>query len=220
MSVLVAVVTLDRVGRRITLYWGAIVMGISLIIAGVAARFVKALLFLRSAPCSQNLWHDCFQLVQSKPLCRTHIPNRPLLYSFLGFDPSHVMIRYSADVRLSESGRSDWGAVVAAFVFLYTATFGASWVTSLFNPSDSISQPVCLLSLVNRSLARAHRDHASVCTRQGWMCRSLLCFALLWAGFFFLANRSLIHSLLIRLVERGGLVDWKCGRDWDRTLSV
>lgn len=55
MSVLVAVVTLDRVGRRITLYWGAIVMGISLIIAGVAARFVKALLFLRSAPCSQNL---------------------------------------------------------------------------------------------------------------------------------------------------------------------
>lgn len=91
---------------------------------------------------------------------------------------------------------------------------------SSFNPSHPISQPVCLLSLVNRSLARAHRDHASVCTRQGWMCRSLLCFALLWAGFFFLANRSLIHSLLIRLVERGGLVDWKCGRDWDRTLSV
>lgn len=38
MSVIIAIVTLDRVGRRITLYWGAIVMGISLIIAGVGAR--------------------------------------------------------------------------------------------------------------------------------------------------------------------------------------
>ena len=39
-SVWVAVFTLDRVGRRITLYWGALVMGFSLIICGIAGRFV------------------------------------------------------------------------------------------------------------------------------------------------------------------------------------
>ncbi|KNZ55567.1 hypothetical protein VP01_264g9 [Puccinia sorghi] len=39
-SVIVAIVTLDRMGRRITLYWGAILMGLSLLICGIAARYV------------------------------------------------------------------------------------------------------------------------------------------------------------------------------------
>lgn len=39
LSVLVAVVTLDRIGRRVTLYWGAVIMGTSLILAGVAAKY-------------------------------------------------------------------------------------------------------------------------------------------------------------------------------------
>lgn len=74
MSVLVAVVTLDRVGRRVTLYWGAIVMGLALIIAGVGAR-------------------------------------------------------YSMDASLTSHIRQSWGAVVTTGVFVYTATFGASWLT-------------------------------------------------------------------------------------------
>ncbi|KNF00535.1 hypothetical protein PSTG_06227 [Puccinia striiformis f. sp. tritici PST-78] len=40
LSVTVAIVTLDRMGRRVTLYWGAIMMGISLLICGIAARYV------------------------------------------------------------------------------------------------------------------------------------------------------------------------------------
>ncbi|KAG0151084.1 hypothetical protein CROQUDRAFT_37230 [Cronartium quercuum f. sp. fusiforme G11] len=74
MSVLVAVVTLDRVGRKITLYWGAIVMGLALIIAGVGAK-------------------------------------------------------HSGDQALRQSVRESWGAVVTAGVFVYTATFGATWLT-------------------------------------------------------------------------------------------
>jgi hypothetical protein len=38
-SLIIAIVTLDRMGRRITLYWGAIVMGICLLICGIAARY-------------------------------------------------------------------------------------------------------------------------------------------------------------------------------------
>ncbi|KAI8452709.1 general substrate transporter [Phakopsora pachyrhizi] len=74
MSVLVAVVTLDRVGRRITLYWGAIVMGICLLVCGIAAR-------------------------------------------------------YATDAEISDETRQNWGAVVTTFIFLYTATFGATWLT-------------------------------------------------------------------------------------------
>ena len=71
-SVLVAVFTLDRVGRRITLYWGAIVMGAALIIAGVAARYVYA---------------------------------------------------------TTGAQQERYGAVVTTFVFVYTSTFGATWLT-------------------------------------------------------------------------------------------
>ncbi|KAI7959794.1 hypothetical protein MJO29_004862 [Puccinia striiformis f. sp. tritici] len=74
LSVIVAIVTLDRIGRRVTLYWGAIVMGISLLICGIAARYV-------------------------------------------------------ADISLSSDERQSWGNVVTAFIFIYTATFGATWLT-------------------------------------------------------------------------------------------
>ncbi|OCF45048.1 hypothetical protein I317_01099 [Kwoniella heveanensis CBS 569] len=71
-SVLVAVFTLDRVGRRVTLYWGAIIMAISLALCTVGARFA---------------------------------------------------------VRTTGSEQAAWGAVVASFTFIYTSTFGASWLT-------------------------------------------------------------------------------------------
>ncbi|KAA1123332.1 hypothetical protein PGTUg99_008442 [Puccinia graminis f. sp. tritici] len=74
LSVTVAIVTLDRMGRRVTLYWGAILMGISLLICGIAARFVT-------------------------------------------------------DISLSTVDRQTWGNVVTAFTFIYTATFGATWLT-------------------------------------------------------------------------------------------
>ena len=41
LSTLLAVVTIDRWGRRIGLYWGAIGQGISLILAGAFARLLK-----------------------------------------------------------------------------------------------------------------------------------------------------------------------------------
>lgn len=73
-SVLIAVFTLDRVGRRVTLYWGALVMGFSLILCGIAGRVV-------------------------------------------------------ADPASSTAVQRQWGIVLAAFIFLYTATFGATWLT-------------------------------------------------------------------------------------------
>lgn len=39
LSVLVAVFTLDKMGRRITLYWGAVIMGVSLLLTGAAAKY-------------------------------------------------------------------------------------------------------------------------------------------------------------------------------------
>ncbi|MBW0523444.1 hypothetical protein O181_063159 [Austropuccinia psidii MF-1] len=74
LSVAVAIVTLDRMGRRVTLYWGAIVMGASLLLTGIAARFVT-------------------------------------------------------DTDLGSDVRQRWGAVVTTFTFVYTATFGATWLT-------------------------------------------------------------------------------------------
>ncbi|KAG0151094.1 hypothetical protein CROQUDRAFT_37395 [Cronartium quercuum f. sp. fusiforme G11] len=73
-SVLVAVFSLDRMGRRTTLNWGATVMAISLFIAGISTRF-------------------------------------------------------AIDVKLDSEVRSRWGSVLTAFIFLYTATFGATWLT-------------------------------------------------------------------------------------------
>ncbi|KAL8662044.1 MAG: hypothetical protein Q9168_008313, partial [Polycauliona sp. 1 TL-2023] len=40
-STLIAVFTLDRLGRRITLYWGSIVMGISMFLAGGFSRLAQ-----------------------------------------------------------------------------------------------------------------------------------------------------------------------------------
>ncbi|OCF78294.1 hypothetical protein I204_00232 [Kwoniella mangroviensis CBS 8886] len=71
-SVLVAVFTLDRVGRRVTLYWGAIIMAICLALCTVGARYA---------------------------------------------------------IRTEGKEQAAWGAVVAAFTFIYTSTFGASWLT-------------------------------------------------------------------------------------------
>lgn len=41
LSTLMAVVTIDRWGRRVGLYWGAIGQGISMILAGAFARLLK-----------------------------------------------------------------------------------------------------------------------------------------------------------------------------------
>ncbi|WRT65457.1 uncharacterized protein IL334_002400 [Kwoniella shivajii] len=71
-SVLVAVFTLDRVGRRVTLYWGALIMAICLAFCTVGARYA---------------------------------------------------------VRTEGKEQAAWGAVVATFTFIYTSTFGASWLT-------------------------------------------------------------------------------------------
>ncbi|KAK8861342.1 hypothetical protein IAR55_002161 [Kwoniella newhampshirensis] len=72
LSVLVAVFTLDRVGRRVTLYWGAVIMAISLAFCTLGARYA---------------------------------------------------------VMSSGTDTAKWGAVVATFTFIYTSTFGASWLT-------------------------------------------------------------------------------------------
>ncbi|KAI0077013.1 general substrate transporter [Panus rudis PR-1116 ss-1] len=71
ISTLMAVVTIDRWGRRVGLYWGAIGQGISLILAGVFSR-----------------------------LLRDH-PDKA----------------------------AEYGGAAAFFVFLYTAVFGATWLT-------------------------------------------------------------------------------------------
>ncbi|GAC94853.1 sugar transporter [Pseudozyma hubeiensis SY62] len=78
-SVLIAVFLLDRTGRRKTLYWGNIVMGISLLIAGVAAKYA--------------LEYGAGSAMENLPLAKR------------------------------------WGAALAAMVFLYTATFGATWLS-------------------------------------------------------------------------------------------
>lgn len=91
--------------------------------------------------------------------------------------------RYGADESLSSHVRSNWGAVVATFVFVYTATFGASWVLSidhLLSHRNLTWVFFCLLflgwfflSLVDRSLARSYGNHAPLRSCKGWMCESL-----------------------------------------------
>ena len=71
ISTLMAVVTIDRWGRRVGLYWGAVAQGIALILAGAFARLLK-----------------------------DH-PDKA----------------------------SQYGGAAAFFVFMYTAVFGATWLT-------------------------------------------------------------------------------------------
>ncbi|KAL8725791.1 MAG: hypothetical protein Q9166_007122 [cf. Caloplaca sp. 2 TL-2023] len=73
-STLIAVFTLDRLGRRITLYWGNVVMGISMFLAGGFSRL------------SQNNANDDYL-------------------------------------------KGAYGAAGAAFTFLFTFGFGATWLT-------------------------------------------------------------------------------------------
>ena len=70
-STLVAVYTLDRLGRRVTLYWGAIVMGISMFLSGGLSR---------------------------------------------------LAIEHPAQA-------AQYGAASASFTFIFTAAFGATWLT-------------------------------------------------------------------------------------------
>ncbi|KAL8696320.1 MAG: hypothetical protein Q9201_007720 [Fulgogasparrea decipioides] len=70
-STLIAVFTLDRLGRRVTLYWGCVVMGISMFLAGGFSR-----------------------LAQDNP-----------------------------------NKAAQYGAAGAAFTFIFTAGFGATWLT-------------------------------------------------------------------------------------------
>ncbi|KAL8723705.1 MAG: hypothetical protein Q9181_007214 [Wetmoreana brouardii] len=70
-STLIAVFTLDRLGRRVTLYWGCVVMGISMFLAGGFSR-----------------------LAQDNP-----------------------------------DKAAQYGAAGAAFTFIFTAGFGATWLT-------------------------------------------------------------------------------------------
>ncbi|KAH8092159.1 general substrate transporter [Cristinia sonorae] len=71
LSTLMAVVTIDRWGRRIGLYWGAVGQGLALILAGAFARLLK---------------------------------DHP-------------------------EKAAEYGGAAAFFVFLYTAVFGATWLT-------------------------------------------------------------------------------------------
>ena len=71
-SVIFAVITLDRFGRRSTMVWGAVGMALALLIAGIADKYAN----------SQS-------------------PNK-----------------------------KEYGIVVAAFTFVYTAIFGATWLTT------------------------------------------------------------------------------------------
>lgn len=71
ISTLLAVVTIDRLGRRVGLWWGAVAQGISLILAGAFSRLLK-----------------------------DH-PDKA----------------------------SQYGGAAALFVFMYTAVFGATWLT-------------------------------------------------------------------------------------------
>ena len=75
-STLICVFTLDRIGRRWTLYWGSVVQGISMILAGAFARI---------------------------------------------------------GLNLQAAGNIDsakgWSSGAVAMIFLFTATFGATWLT-------------------------------------------------------------------------------------------
>ncbi|KAL9028884.1 MAG: hypothetical protein Q9196_002805 [Gyalolechia fulgens] len=73
-STLIAVFTLDRLGRRVSLFWGNIVMGIAMFLSGGFSRL------------AQNNPND-------------------------------------------ESKRAAYGAAGAAFTFVFTAGFGATWLT-------------------------------------------------------------------------------------------
>lgn len=70
-STLIAIFTLDRLGRRISLYWGAVVMGISMFLAGGLSRAAI---------------------------------NNP-------------------------DKAAQFGAAAASFTFIFTAGFGATWLT-------------------------------------------------------------------------------------------
>ena len=71
LSTLLAVATIDRLGRRVGLWWGAVGQGVSLILAGAFARLLK---------------------------------DHP-------------------------EKASTYGGAAAAFVFVYTFVFGATWLT-------------------------------------------------------------------------------------------
>lgn len=70
-STLIAIFTLDRLGRRISLYWGAVVMGVSMFLAGGLSRAAIN-------------------------------------------DKAHA---------------AEFGAAAASFTFIFTAGFGATWLT-------------------------------------------------------------------------------------------
>jgi hypothetical protein len=78
LSTLICVFTLDRIGRRMTLYWGAVVQGIALILAGVFTRLTLE---------NQN------------------------------------------DNGVGTAKSNQFGGAAVFFVFLYTAAFGATWLT-------------------------------------------------------------------------------------------
>lgn len=75
-ATLVCVFTLDRIGRRWTLYWGSIVQGIAMFLAG-------------------------------------------------GF--SRLAINAKADGNMGQA--SSYGAAAASMIFIFTSTFGATWLT-------------------------------------------------------------------------------------------
>jgi len=75
-ATLVGVFTIDRIGRRKTLYWGSIVQGIAMFLAG-------------------------------------------------GFSRLGLNATASHDTQLS----SQYGAAAAAMIFVFTSTFGATWLT-------------------------------------------------------------------------------------------
>ena len=76
LSTLVCVFTLDKIGRRWTLYWGSIVQGIAMFLAGAFARIGLNLTAQGNIPAAKA-----------------------------------------------------WSSGAVAMIFLFTATFGATWLT-------------------------------------------------------------------------------------------
>ena len=82
-ATLVCVFTLDRIGRRWTLYWGAVSQGIAMFLAG-------------------------------------------------GFSRLAINARDSGDAARASS----FGAAAAAMIFIFTAAFGATWLTGTYQASS------------------------------------------------------------------------------------
>ncbi|CAE6478534.1 unnamed protein product [Rhizoctonia solani] len=112
LATLVAVFTLDKIGRRWTLYWGAVGQGISMFLAGGFTYMLATLVAVFTLDKIGRRW--------------------TLYWGAVGQGISMFLAGGFSRLTFDAAGTSkqaQYGGAAAFFVFLYTFVFGATWLT-------------------------------------------------------------------------------------------